>query len=274
MTGFQWGLYCSAREQLVSSCHDIQRSWLRVQAKAQHQLVQSKLHGILIVGSICRWVSMYSLDAITISSAWWQSAVCLKIYWWRSTPTHLSIQVRIKLSEPNLVRRHKLSKKSVSNCPLQARPALQGHDLPSAHDHNFLEMHDHECFVSSGGDVRELDFQFNVGDKKIGAPFHGLKAFFTTPQLSLLDKVSAFSSGSYLCMLDMLKKGQLTKLLSGCHMCSAKFILIFSWANLMGDEPESLRRESYPPPFSSLTGQLQQAMSCDHGEKPSKFTSQ
>ena len=37
--------------------------------------------------------------------------------------------------------------------------------------------------------MRELDFQFNVGDKKIGAPFHGLKAFFTTPQLSLLDKV-------------------------------------------------------------------------------------
>ena len=38
--------------------------------------------------------------------------------------------------------------------------------------------------------MRELDFQFNVGDKKIGAPFHGLKAFFTTPQLSLLDKVN------------------------------------------------------------------------------------
>ena len=40
-----------------------------------------------------------------------------------------------------------------------------------------------------GGDVRELDFQFHVGDKKIGAPFHGLKAFFTTPQLSTTDKV-------------------------------------------------------------------------------------
>ena len=45
------------------------------------------------------------------------------------------------------------------------------------------------AFWNAGGDVRELDFQFNVGDKKIGAPFHGLKAFFTTPQLSLLDKV-------------------------------------------------------------------------------------
>ena len=44
-------------------------------------------------------------------------------------------------------------------------------------------------FVNTGGDVRELDFRFFVGDKKIGAPFHGLKAFFTTPQLSVLDKV-------------------------------------------------------------------------------------
>ena len=42
---------------------------------------------------------------------------------------------------------------------------------------------------AAGGDVRGLDFRFNVGDKKIGAPFHGLKAFFTTPQLALLDKV-------------------------------------------------------------------------------------
>ena len=41
----------------------------------------------------------------------------------------------------------------------------------------------------TGGDVRELDFQFHVGDRKIGAPFHGLKAFFTTPQLSPFDKV-------------------------------------------------------------------------------------
>lgn len=37
--------------------------------------------------------------------------------------------------------------------------------------------------------MRGLDFRFFLGDKKIGAPFHGLKAFFTTPQLNLLDKV-------------------------------------------------------------------------------------
>lgn len=42
--------------------------------------------------------------------------------------------------------------------------------------------------------MRELDFQFNIGEKKIGAPFHGLKAFFTTPQLSTVDKVQSFAA--------------------------------------------------------------------------------
>ena len=37
--------------------------------------------------------------------------------------------------------------------------------------------------------MRGLDFRWNVAGKKIGAPFHGLKAFFTTPQLALFDKV-------------------------------------------------------------------------------------
>ena len=38
--------------------------------------------------------------------------------------------------------------------------------------------------------MKKLDFRFFAGNKKIGAPFHGLKAFFTTGQLNLLDKVS------------------------------------------------------------------------------------
>ena len=50
-----------------------------------------------------------------------------------------------------------------------------------------LKDHAH-TFVNDGGDVRLLDFRFSVGDFKVGAPFHGLKAFFTTPQLSLQDK--------------------------------------------------------------------------------------
>lgn len=42
----------------------------------------------------------------------------------------------------------------------------------------------HVFFVSvQGGDVRELDFRFFLGGNKIGAPFHGLRAFFTTPQV-------------------------------------------------------------------------------------------
>ena len=54
---------------------------------------------------------------------------------------------------------------------------------------NLLKKEHVHTFVNTGGDIRELDFRFFVGDKKIGAPFHGLKAFFTTPQLSALDKV-------------------------------------------------------------------------------------
>ena len=47
--------------------------------------------------------------------------------------------------------------------------------LPKQHTH---------LFVNKGGDLRELDFRF-----PIGAPFNGLKAFFTTPQLSWIDKL-------------------------------------------------------------------------------------
>ncbi len=47
--------------------------------------------------------------------------------------------------------------------------------LPKEHTH---------LFVNRGGDVRELDFRFPVG-----APFNGLKAFFTTPQLAWIDKL-------------------------------------------------------------------------------------
>ena len=47
--------------------------------------------------------------------------------------------------------------------------------LPKEHTH---------LFVNRGGDLRELDFRF-----LIGAPFNGLKAFFTTPQLDWIDKL-------------------------------------------------------------------------------------
>lgn len=47
--------------------------------------------------------------------------------------------------------------------------------LPKQHTH---------LFVNTGGDLRELDFRF-----ALGAPFNGLKAFFTTPQLDWIDKL-------------------------------------------------------------------------------------
>jgi zeta-carotene desaturase len=47
--------------------------------------------------------------------------------------------------------------------------------LPKEHSH---------LFVNRGGDVRSLDFRF-----PLGAPFNGLKAFFTTPQLDAVDKL-------------------------------------------------------------------------------------
>jgi zeta-carotene desaturase len=47
--------------------------------------------------------------------------------------------------------------------------------LPKEHVHNF---------VNAGGDIGKLDFRFFLG-----APFHGLKAFFTTEQLTIVDKL-------------------------------------------------------------------------------------
>ncbi|MEW5303434.1 MAG: hypothetical protein WDW36_006126 [Sanguina aurantia] len=54
-----------------------------------------------------------------------------------------------------------------------------------------LLVKDHtHTFVNLGGDVRELDFRAEINGLKIGAPFHGLKAFITTPQLDPIDKLS------------------------------------------------------------------------------------
>lgn len=47
-----------------------------------------------------------------------------------------------------------------------------------------LKEHTH-TFINQGGQVGELDFRFFTG-----APFHGLKAFFTTSQLSAVDKIA------------------------------------------------------------------------------------
>ena len=49
------------------------------------------------------------------------------------------------------------------------------HLLPKDHTH---------LFDNAGGDIRSLDFRF-----PLGAPFNGLKAFFTTPHLTRIDKL-------------------------------------------------------------------------------------
>jgi zeta-carotene desaturase len=49
-----------------------------------------------------------------------------------------------------------------------------------------LRLKDHtHIFINEGGRVGELDFRFITG-----APFNGLKAFFTTSQLSAVDKIA------------------------------------------------------------------------------------
>ncbi|MEC4806046.1 MAG: 9,9'-di-cis-zeta-carotene desaturase [Jaaginema sp. PMC 1079.18] len=49
-----------------------------------------------------------------------------------------------------------------------------------------LRLKDHvHTFINQGGRIGELDFRFITG-----APFNGLKAFFTTSQLSTLDKLA------------------------------------------------------------------------------------
>lgn len=52
-----------------------------------------------------------------------------------------------------------------------------------AYDNLLPKEHVH-TFINRGGEIGTLDFRFLVG-----APFHGLKAFFTTGQLTVLDKL-------------------------------------------------------------------------------------
>ncbi|PSB55752.1 9,9'-di-cis-zeta-carotene desaturase, partial [filamentous cyanobacterium CCP1] len=49
---------------------------------------------------------------------------------------------------------------------------------------NLLPKEHVHTFINRGGDIGKLDFRF-----LLGAPFHGLKAFFTTEQLTPLDKL-------------------------------------------------------------------------------------
>ena len=57
-----------------------------------------------------------------------------------------------------------------------------------------LKEHTH-TFCNNDGDVRELDFRFDVGGQKIGAPFHGVQ------KSCLLQNVELISLSSLLVKL-------------------------------------------------------------------------
>jgi zeta-carotene desaturase len=98
------------------------------------------------------------------------------------------------------------------------------HLLPKEHVHNF---------VNKGGEVGQLDFRFFLG-----APFHGLKAFFTTGQLTFLDKLqNALALGTSPIVVGLLNYE------SGMKMIRALDNISFAdWFRKHGGNNHSLRR--------------------------------
>jgi zeta-carotene desaturase len=98
------------------------------------------------------------------------------------------------------------------------------HLLPKEHVHNF---------VNKGGEVGQLDFRF-----LLGAPFHGLKAFFTTGQLTFLDKLqNALALGTSPIVVGLLNYE------SGMKMIRALDNISFAdWFRKHGGNNHSLRR--------------------------------
>jgi zeta-carotene desaturase len=96
--------------------------------------------------------------------------------------------------------------------------------LPKEHVHNF---------VNSGGEIGQLDFRF-----LLGAPFHGLKAFFTTGQLTFLDKLqNALALGTSPIVVGLLNYE------SGMKMIRALDSISFAdWFRQHGGNDHSLRR--------------------------------
>jgi zeta-carotene desaturase len=96
--------------------------------------------------------------------------------------------------------------------------------LPKEHVHNF---------VNQGGELGQLDFRFFLG-----APFHGLKAFFTTGQLTFLDKLqNALALGTSPIVVGLLSYE------SGMKMIRALDSISFAdWFRQHGGNNHSLRR--------------------------------
>jgi zeta-carotene desaturase len=96
--------------------------------------------------------------------------------------------------------------------------------LPKEHVHNF---------VNKGGDIGQLDFRFIFG-----APFHGLKAFFTTGQLNFIDKLqNALALGTSPIVAGLVSYE------SGMKMIRALDSVSFAdWFRQHGGNDRSLRR--------------------------------
>ncbi len=96
--------------------------------------------------------------------------------------------------------------------------------LPKEHTH---------LFVNKGGDVKSLDFRF-----ALGAPFNGLKAFFTTAQLNWIDKLrNALALGTSPIVRGLVDYEGAMKTIRALDSISFK-----KWFVNHGGSPESIRR--------------------------------
>jgi zeta-carotene desaturase len=97
-----------------------------------------------------------------------------------------------------------------------------------------LRPKDHlHTFINRGGTVGALDFRF-----PIGAPFNGLKAFFTTSQLSLMDKLqNAIALGTSPLVLGLLNYEAAMKIIRSLDKVS-----FADWFRRHGGSEGSLKR--------------------------------
>tara|TARA_B100001093_G_scaffold86798_1_gene78651 strand:- start:703 stop:2175 length:1473 start_codon:yes stop_codon:yes gene_type:complete len=104
--------------------------------------------------------------------------------------------------------------------------------LPKDHTH---------LFVNQGGDLRELDFRF-----PIGAPFNGLKAFFTTPQLGWIDKLrNALALGTSPIVRGLVDYEGAMRTIRALDSVS-----FYDWFVGHGGSPESIRRMWNPVAYA------------------------
>ncbi|MCP9835522.1 MULTISPECIES: 9,9'-di-cis-zeta-carotene desaturase [unclassified Cyanobium] len=98
---------------------------------------------------------------------------------------------------------------------------------------NLLPKEHWHLFVNRGGDLRALDFRFPVG-----APFNGLKAFFTTSQLDWIDKLrNALALGTSPIVRGLVDYDGAMKVIRSLDAISFQ-----QWFLSHGGSPRSLKR--------------------------------